>query len=120
MAFNLIPEYPPGHPAGGACISCRAPRRLNAFRPSGEHLIDLGFYCDVTTDMEGQPAFVEVAAVLCETCGRELASMIGYADPEVVAHTDETLAYWKERAETAEKKLDEMNELKTRLSEVLS
>jgi len=118
MAFQLIPEYPPSHPAGGACISCRAPRRLDQFRDSGEKLVDLGFYCDVTTDMEGQPAFVEVAAVLCETCARELATLIGYTEPN---YTDrENLKHWRQRAENAEKALAEMNDLKARLAEALT
>lgn len=118
MAFQLIPEYPPGHSAGGACISCRAPRRLHDFRDSGEHLIDLGFYCDVTTDQAGQPAFVEVAAVLCETCGRELAALIGFVEPNMVER--ENLAHWKKRAQAAEAQLDAMNDLKARLAEALA
>jgi len=118
MAFNLIPEYPPGHPAGGACISCRAPRRQDLYRPTGEHLVDLGFYCDVTTDMEGQPAFVEVAAVLCETCARELATLIGYVEPDYVAK--DNLKHWRDRAEKAELAVAEMEELKSRLAEALT
>jgi len=118
MAFQLIPEYPPGHPAGGCCISCRAPRRLHDFRDNGEHLVDLGFYCDVKTDMEGQPAFAEVAAVLCETCSRELASLIGYIEPNLVDR--ENLAHWKKRAQAAEAQLDAMADLKMRLAEALA
>jgi len=118
MAFQLIPEYPPGHPAGGACISCKAPRRLDSYRDHGEHLVDLGFYCDVTTDMEGQPAFVEVPAVLCETCARELADMIGFVEPNIVER--ENLAHWKKRAQAAEAQLDAMEDLKARLAEALA
>lgn len=117
MAFNIIPEYPPGHSAGGACISCRAPRRLNAFRDTGEHLVDLGFYCDVTTNMEGQPAFVEVPAVLCETCARELASLIGFAEPDYA--TRENLIHWRKRAEAAEAQLAVMDDLKARIAEAI-
>lgn len=118
MAFQLIPEYPPGHPAGGCCISCKTPRRPNQYRPAGEHLVDLGFYCDVTTDMEGQPAFVEVPAVLCETCARELAALIGFVEPDFVAK--DNLKHWRDRAEKAEKTIVEMDELKARLAEAIA
>ena len=117
MAFQIIPEYPPGHPAGGCCISCRAPRRLNSFRDTGEHLVDLGFYCDVATDMEGQPAFVEVPAVLCETCARELATMIGYVEPDFVEKKN--LEHWRSRAEKAETDLAALDDFKARLAEVI-
>ena len=80
MAFDFIPEYPVQHRAN-ACICCSVQRRVPVpWSDSGERLINLGIWVDTTTNEQGQPVFMEVPAVICETCVRELASMIGFKE----------------------------------------
>jgi len=72
MAFRLVEQYLPGV-AGGACYLCRASRRTvhdddhRHGRP--EAILDAG----VSIDFEG-------VLVICETCFREGAQLIGLVD----------------------------------------
>ena len=82
MPFTFIPEFPPHHRNNG-CLTCRVQRRTHVdWQQGGERLIDLGVWVDSGPNGEGQPAFIEVPGVICETCARELASMIGFVEPE--------------------------------------
>lgn len=65
MAFNLVPEYPEGTIANG-CFCCRVQRRPD------ERLVDL----NVTIDFEG-------FAILCETCAKEIAHLLGYTTEDI-------------------------------------
>lgn len=65
MAFNLVPEYPEGTIAN-ACFCCRTQRRPE------ERLVDL----NVTIDFEG-------FAILCETCAKEIAHLLGYTTEDI-------------------------------------
>ena len=95
MPFNFIPEFPPHHRNNG-CLTCRVQRRTTVeWSGNGERLIDLGVYVDSGMNGEGQPAFIEVPGIICETCAREIASMIGFVEPDhgpyraVVGHNDQ-------------------------------
>lgn len=65
MAFNLVPEYPVGT-IGNGCFCCRVQRRPD------ERLVDL----NVTIDFEG-------FAILCETCAKEIAHLLGYTTEDI-------------------------------------
>lgn len=68
MAFNLVPEYPEGTIANG-CFCCRVQRRPE------ERLVDL----NVTIDFEG-------FAILCETCAKEIAHLLGFVTEDISVH----------------------------------
>jgi uncharacterized Zn-binding protein involved in type VI secretion len=71
MPFQILAEFPE-HTVGNSCCCCHADRRKT------DRLIDLGFYTDTVIDYDGQPAIREGYAIMCETCAKEIASMLGY------------------------------------------
>ncbi len=78
MPFQLLPEFPP-HTANNACCSCKSDRRPT------DRLIDLGFSIDMLVDNNGTFTVQEGWAILCETCAKEVAGMLGYATDDISA-----------------------------------
>jgi hypothetical protein len=85
--FQHINEYPwnAASPGGGpGCFTCGAPNRTTgpqAYHDGGELIVELGVETDVVQELDGTAHSLKVCA-LCETCIRELASMIGCDTPE--------------------------------------
>jgi len=97
MAFRLVEQYLPGV-AGGACYLCRASRRtvhdVAGGRP--EAILDAG----VSIDFEG-------VLVICETCFREGAQLIGLVDAADRDNAVAAMAQAVARAAEAEAARDE-------------
>ena len=79
MAFTVVHEYD-DKTFGGGCFTCGAPRRNQSFRPGGEMLIDLGPLVDTVEDLDGNLHGFK-KPIICETCLRELAAMVGCITP---------------------------------------
>lgn len=67
----------------GTCAACGSSRR------SDERVVDLGYDTDVSTDAEGLPAFRPSPAQMCETCLREVATMLGWQTDQISAQMAE-------------------------------
>lgn len=80
MAFTIVPEYD-DKTFGGGCFTCGAPRRNQSFREGGELLIDLGPLVDTVEDLDGNIHGFK-KPIICETCIRELAAMVGCVTPD--------------------------------------
>jgi len=83
MAFQILAEFPPGT-AFNSCCSCRVDRRPE------DRLIDMGFSMDapIGDDIGGIPQIREGWAVLCETCAKEIAHMLGYITDDISLQLD--------------------------------
>lgn len=88
MAYiHLTDEYPynsasPTHQPG--CFVCGAPKRIEgpeARHPNGELLVDLGVSTDEVQELGGEVHSFK-QCVICESCVREIASLVGCATPE--------------------------------------
>lgn len=78
MAFQFVPEFPIGT-ANNACVTCHVQRR------DEDRLIDLGFSVDWDMDehIGGVPQIREGWAIMCETCAKEIAHMLGYTTEDI-------------------------------------
>lgn len=65
MPFFLQSEFPNGT-RNNSCVGCGADRRVN------DRLVDLG----VNIDFEGH-------LILCETCAKEIAHLLGYETDDI-------------------------------------
>lgn len=85
--IHLTDEYPynaasPTHQPG--CFVCGTPKRTEgpeARHATGELLVDLGVSTDEVQELSGEVHSFK-QCIICESCIREIASLIGCATPE--------------------------------------
>jgi hypothetical protein len=114
MAFTVVGEYD-DKAFGGGCFTCWAPRRNQSFRPSGEVLIDLGPLVDTVEDLDGNLHGFK-KPVICETCVRELATMVGCITPTQIER--DNIDHLQVENKRLTKRVSELEEVMDRFREV--
>lgn len=124
MAYiHLTDEYPynsasPTHQPG--CFVCGAPKRTTgteARHPNGEYLVDLGVSTDEVQELSGE-VHSHKSAIICESCVREIASLVGCVTPEHAAHLTSQNEILTNRLSDYEAMADEYENLKRALGKV--
>ena len=114
MAFTIVDEFD-DKAFGGGCFGCGSPRRNEEYRATGEMLVDLGSLVDCVEDLDGNLHGFK-KPILCETCIRELTTLIGGLTPDQIEK--DTLADWKARAVAAEARVKDLEALVTMVKEL--
>ena len=114
MAFTVVDEFD-DKAFGGGCFGCGSPRRNQEYRPQGEMLVDLGPLVDCVEDLDGNLHGFK-KPILCETCIRELTTLIGGLVPEQIDR--DNLDHWQARAKQAESRVKDLEELMTMFKEL--
>jgi hypothetical protein len=114
MAFTVTHEYD-DKTFGGGCFTCGAPRRNQQFRPGGEMLIDLGPLVDTVEDLDGNLHGFK-KPIICETCVRELAVMVGCITPTQVER--DNIDHLKVENSRLTKRVNELEGVMDRFREV--
>lgn len=124
MAYmHLTDEYP--HNAASptnqpGCFICGTPKRTSgpeARHPGGELLVNLGVSTDEVQELSGEVHSYKVA-VICESCVREVAALIGCADPERTAFLESANQSMAARCADYEQMEQEFNRVKEAIGRV--